>query len=64
MRFLISFNIVTNNIIYHRVSFKYSRIKMFFNGTSADTIATRGGVTFNLNLYQFTKPCHWICKSQ
>ena len=35
--------------MYYRESFEYSPIKMFFNSNSADTIVSRGNVTFNLN---------------
>lgn len=34
--------------MYYRESFEYSPIKMFFNSNSADTIVSRGDVTFNL----------------
>ena len=34
--------------MYYRESFEYSPIKMFFNSNSADTIVSRGNVTFNL----------------
>ena len=35
--------------MYYRESFEYSPIKMFFNSNSADTIVSRGDVTFNLS---------------
>ena len=34
--------------MYYRESFEYSPIKIFMNSNSADTIANRGNVTFNL----------------
>ena len=37
--------------MYFRESFEYSPIKMFFNSNSADTIVTRGDVSFNLTRY-------------
>ena len=37
--------------MYYRESFEYSPIKMFFNSNSADTIVTRGDVSFNLQCY-------------
>ena len=45
--------------MYYRESFEYSPIKMFFNSNSADTIVTRGDVTFNLNRY-INLPSHVI----
>ena len=34
--------------MYHRESFEYSPIKMFFNSNSAERIVNRGDVSFNL----------------
>ena len=45
--------------MYYRESFEYSPIKMFFNSNSADTIVTRGDVTFNLNRF-INLPSHVI----
>jgi len=45
--FIFVYNI-TKKIMYYRESFEYSPIKMFFNSNSADTIVSRGDVTFNL----------------
>ena len=35
--------------MYYRESFEYSPIKMFFNSNSADSIVSRGDVSFNLH---------------
>ena len=37
--------------MYYRESFEYSPIKLFFNSNSADSIVSRGDVSFNLTRY-------------